>query len=102
MKVALRRQEVEILQLIGATRWFIGAPFVFEGIFYGVLGAVLGWLGGILLLLYSTPFLVEFLSGIPMLPVPLMFVLAILGGEILAGVIIGSLGSFLAARRYFK
>jgi len=102
MKVALRKQEVEILQLIGATRWFIRAPFVFEGIFYGILGVVLGWIGGVLLLLYSTPFLVEFLSGIPILPVPLMFILAVLGGEILAGTIIGSLGSLLAVKRYLE
>jgi cell division transport system permease protein len=33
MKVALRKEEVEILQLIGATNWYIRAPFIFEGIF---------------------------------------------------------------------
>jgi cell division transport system permease protein len=102
MKVALRKQEVEILQLIGATNWFIRAPFVFEGIFYGMIGAILGWGAGILLLMYSTPFLVEFLAGIPILPVPLFFILAILGGEILFGTIIGSLGSLIAVKRYLK
>jgi len=102
MKVALRKQEVEVLQLIGATNWFIRAPFIFEGIFYGKVGAVLGWGAGILLLMYSTPFLVEFLAGTPILPVPLILVLAILGGEILAGVIIGALGSLLAVKRYLK
>jgi len=102
MKVALRKQEVEVLQLIGATNWFIRAPFVFEGIFYGVVGAILGWGAGILLLMYSTPFLVDFLSGIPILPVPLIFILVILGGEILVGVIIGTLGSLLAVKKYLK
>jgi len=102
MKVALRKQEVEILQLIGATNWFIRAPFVLEGIFYGVIGAVFGWGVGILLLMYSTPFLVELLAGIPILPVPLIFVLLMLGGEILAGIIIGALGSLLAVQRYLK
>ena len=102
MKVALRKKEVEILQLIGATNWFIRAPFVFEGIFYGLVGAVLGWGAGILLLMYSTPFLVEFLAGIPILPVPLVFILAMLGGEILVGMIIGILGSLLAVKRYLK
>jgi len=102
MKVALRKKEVEILQLIGATNWFIRAPFVFEGIFYGIVGAILGWGAGILLLMYSTPFLVEFLAGIPILPVPLVFILAMLGGEILVGMIIGILGSLLAVKRYLK
>jgi len=102
MKVALRKKEVEILQLIGATNWFIRAPFVFEGIFYGIVGAILGWGAGILLLMYSTPFLVEFLAGIPILPVPLVFILAMLGGEVLVGVTIGALGSLLAVKRYLK
>jgi len=102
MKVALRKQEAEVLQLIGATNWFIRAPFIFEGIFYGVIGAILGWGAGILLLMYSTPFLVKFLAGIPILPVPVIFITAMLGGEILMGMIIGVLGSLLAIQRYLK
>lgn len=102
MKVALRRQEVEILQLIGATNWYIRMPFVFEGIFYGVVGAILGWGAAFLLLMYSTPFLVEFLSGIPILPVSLIFIFAVLGVEVLSGILIGSFGSLLAVKKYLK
>jgi cell division transport system permease protein len=102
MKVALRREEIEILQLIGATGWYIRAPFVFEGIFYGVVGAILAWGASYLLLLYSTPFLVEFLAGIPILPVPFLFMLALLGVEIFLGTLIGTLGSLVAVKRYLK
>lgn len=102
MKVALRKDEIEILQLIGATNWHIRTPFIFEGIFYGAMGAVLGWGLAFLLFLYSTPFLVEFLAGTPLLPVPLLFMFGVLGGEILVGVLIGSLGSLLAVKRYLK
>lgn len=102
MKVALRKEEVEVLRLIGATNWYIRAPFIFEGIFYGLVGAILGWGTAFLLLLYTTPFLVQFLSGIPLLPVPIVFMLIILGVELLAGIIIGSFGSFLAVKRYLK
>lgn len=102
MKITLRKEEIEILQLIGASPWYIRAPFIFEGMFYGVIGAILAWGIGYLLLLYATPFLVKFLSGIPILPVPIPFMLAILGIEILAGIVIGSLGSLLAVRRYLK
>jgi cell division protein FtsX len=52
--------------------------------------------------MYSTPFLVEFLAGIPLLPVPLLFMFAILGGEILVGIFIGNLGSLFAVKRYLK
>ena len=102
MKVALRRDEVEIMGLIGASRGFIRAPFVIEGIFYGVFGVIVAWGLSYLLLLYATPFLVDFLAGIPILPVPSLLMLALLGGELLLGVIIGTLGSFFAVRRYLK
>lgn len=102
MKVALRREEVEIMSLIGASRGFIRAPFLLEGIFYGVLGAFIAWGVSYLSLLYATPFLVEFLAGIPILPVPLLFMLTVLAGELLLGVIIGTLGSFIAVRRYLE
>lgn len=102
MKVSLRREEIEILQLIGASSWYIRAPFIFEGIFYGILGAVLAWGISYLGLLYSTPFLFDFLAGIPILPVPIFFMLGVLGAEIFVGVIIGVLGSLLAVKRYLK
>jgi len=54
------------------------------------------------LLLYATPFIIKFLVGIPVLPVPYYFMLIVLGIEMLAGLIIGSLGSFIAVRRYLK
>jgi len=100
MRVAIRRQEIEILQLIGASSWYLRAPFVLEGIFYGVTGAILAWGVTFLLLLYATPFLIEFLSGIPLLPVPPVFMLALVGIEIFLGALIGALGSLLAVRRY--
>lgn len=102
MKVALRKEEVEIMGLIGASRGFIRTPFLLEGIFYGVFGALIAWGVSYLFLLYATPFLVGFLAGIPILPVPLLFMLTLLAGEILLGVIIGILGSFIAVRRYLE
>lgn len=102
MKITMRREEIEILQLLGASSWYIRAPFVFEGMFYGIVGAFLAWGVSYLLILYVTPFLVKFLSGIPILPVPIFFMLSLLGIEILAGIVIGSLGSLLAVKRYLK
>lgn len=103
MKVVLRREEIEILQLIGASPWYIRLPFILEGIFYGMAGAIFGWGLAYLRLLYLAPNLVEFLKNMPVSPVPpVTFMLAILGGEIFLGILIGILGSLLALRRYLK
>ena len=39
MKVALKRDEIEILTLVGASPWTIRAPFILEGGVYGVIGS---------------------------------------------------------------
>lgn len=102
MKIALRKDGIEILRLIGASSWYIRAPFIFEGVFYGLVGAVLAWVATYVLILYTTPFLVSFLEGIPLLPVSPIFMLLLLGGLVLGGVVIGAFSSLLAVRRYLR
>src|SRR5438128_5862299 len=38
--VHARRDEIEIMQLVGATDWFVSWPFILEGMLVGTLGAV--------------------------------------------------------------
>jgi len=102
MKTSQRKGEIEILKLLGASSCYICFPFYLEGILYGLLGAVLSWGLSYLALLYTTPFIVDFLSGIPLLPVPFLFMLKILAGLLGLGVIVGFLGSFLAVVRFVK
>ena len=49
LSIFARRREVEIMRLVGATNWFIRWPFVLEGFFTGLIGAVLAaafvWVG---------------------------------------------------------
>lgn len=102
MKIALRREEIEILKLVGASNWYIRVPFLLEGAFYGGVGAIISWIVSYLLLLYATPFLTSFLVGIPILPVSPIFILALLGGMIFVGTGVGVGGSLLAVWRYLK
>ena len=39
LSIYARRREVEVMQLVGATNWFIRWPFVIEGIVVGMVGA---------------------------------------------------------------
>ncbi|MBU2052251.1 permease-like cell division protein FtsX [Patescibacteria group bacterium] len=102
LQIASRREEIEIMRLLGATGWFIRLPYILTGIAYGLIGSFIAWGLSYLLLLYSTPWLAGWLQDIPLLPVPVLFMLAVLGGELVFGVLIGALGGFLATRRFLK
>lgn len=102
IKISQRKEDIEIMKLIGATSWHIRWPFIYEGIFYGVAGAFIGWIFSSAVLLYATPFLSSFLKGIPIFPVPYLFFVILLGVEILIAIILGAFSSFMAVLRYLK
>ncbi|MBQ89960.1 MAG: hypothetical protein CL441_00850 [Acidimicrobiaceae bacterium] len=39
--IGARRQEIEVMKLVGATNWFIRIPFMLEGTIHGLIGAAL-------------------------------------------------------------
>lgn len=102
IKVSQKKEDIEIMRLIGATNWYIRWPFILEGIFYGFVGAFIGWAVATGALLYSVPFLSSFLKGIPIFPVPLLFFAELLLAEFILAGILGAFSSFLAVLRYLK
>ncbi len=101
-KVSQKKEEIEIMRLLSATGWYIRWPFIFEGILYGALGTLLGWFIASGALIYASPYLESFLKGIPLLPVSPLFLVGLLGTELLIAVILGVLASSLAVFRYLK
>lgn len=102
IKISKRREEIEIVRLLGATSWYVRWPFLYEGIFYGLCGAFVGWMLASVGLLYSIPFLSQFLGAIPLFPIPPLFFLLLLGVELCLAIILGSIASFIAVLRYLK
>jgi len=102
IKISQKKEDIEIMKLIGASNWYIRWPFIFEGIFYGLVGAFSGWAVAALVLWYSTPFLTYFLRGIPVFPIPITFLLLILAGELLFAIVLSFLSSFMAVLRYLR
>lgn len=102
MRISQRKEEIEILRLLGASCWYISSPIYLEGIFYGLFSAVISWGLCYLLILYLTPFLSQVLAGIPIFPVSPVFMLEILAGLSLLGGFVGFLGSLLAASRFLR
>ncbi len=101
-KVSQKRDEIEIMKLLSATNWYIRWPFMLEGIFYGAVGTLFGWLFASAGLLYATPYLQGFLKGIPLLPVSPVFLLGVLAAELLIAIGLGVIASYFAVLRYLK
>ena len=96
-----RRNEINVMRLLGATRWFIRLPYLIEGVVLGVIGALTA--GALLLPAYHV--LVERISVlVPALPLvqDQALLLQLLGGLTLLGVTVGLLGSLIASARYLR
>ncbi len=101
-KIRIRRNEIEIMKLLGATNWFIRAPFIFEGIFYAVFGALFAWIISYLILWYFSPILETSLGEIKLFPVSPILMLALFGIELLVALLIGLIASYGAVRRHLR
>jgi len=95
-----RRDELEVMSLVGATRFFISAPFLLEGLIQGLAGSLLS-----LALLYglyegflhNAGSFITFnpaASGLSFLPVEY------LSGLLLAGALLGFIGSLTSLKRF--
>ncbi len=106
MRMSTRREEIEILDLIGATKSFIRSPIILEAIIYAVVGVFVGWILSFILVLYSAPTLVSYFGEIPILPRNILGILAIfgiiLGVELVFSMVLAVSGSLLAISRVRK
>lgn len=99
LTIFARRDELEILSLVGATRAFIRLPFLIEGVIQGAVGGVAAvlFLSAIYLLRFGadTPFLPRALVDGMVFLSPLQLLLLCAGG-----VFLGLVGSLTALRRF--
>lgn len=98
-----RRREIEIMKLVGATNWYIRWPFIVEGMFIGVFGALVPFA----ILAYGYNTLYVRLHG-PAMNIPFPLVPSgILAGKLAViligiGVFIGIWGGAMSVRRFLK
>jgi cell division transport system permease protein len=111
MKIAQRKEEVEILKLVGATPWYIRIPFILEGSLYGIFGAGAAALVIIALIIYSRTYILTFLGVVPQITqylsnpasTPFLAAAGIFAlSMIILGMIFGVIGSMLSVGRYLK
>lgn len=98
-----RREEIEIMRLVGAGNWYIRGPFVVEGVLYGIVGAIIT--GAILypILLVLTPKISEFLElSLSQLSYFGLSFWTLFGLQSAAGIGLGIVSSIIVIRRYLK
>lgn len=103
MTIYTRKQEIEVMRLVGASNTYIRLPFVFEGITYGIVASIIS----MALLFLSIKFLMPMIS-LKMIPYSILLstfyadFLIMLAIQIFIGVIIGVLSGVIAIGKYLK
>ena len=96
-----KRREVAVMKLVGASNWFIQAPFVLEAVVAGLLGAVLGFgllaIGKVVLVDGSLQDLTDLLT-----PLSWGKVLIMLPLMALAGTVVSSVTAWVTLRFYLR
>lgn len=96
-----KRREVAVMKLVGASNWFIQAPFVLEAVFAGVLGAILAFtalaLGKWLLIDGSLKDLTSVLTPVPWSNV--LFTLPLMAG---IGGLVSAVTAWVTLRFYIR
>jgi cell division transport system permease protein len=102
LTISSRREEIEVMQWVGASPAFIRVPFYMEGLIQGLLGGGLAILFLFLmhqgLFLNLPPSMQAWLAKIPVLFLPLETIVWIL----LGGMVLGFFGSSVASMRVLK
>ncbi|MCR4329746.1 MAG: permease-like cell division protein FtsX [Candidatus Roizmanbacteria bacterium] len=114
-KIMRRKQEIDILRLLGASKYFVARPILKEGLFINVLASIVSiamFVGGYL---YLFPYIRTFLFGIPTLelienlPISItiwpanIYFFALLGlSTMIIGGIITTISTFIAASKYIQ
>jgi cell division transport system permease protein len=100
MAVFARRKEIGIMRLVGATNWHIRVPFLIEGIIEGLLGAAAAIVGLFIMKVWFFDDIREKVRFLPWLGT--QDVVAAIPYLLIAGVLVASVASLLAMRRFLE
>lgn len=102
LTIYARRDEIEVMSLVGATGFFIKAPFLLEGLMQGLAGSltsIILLIGIYEVFLHNAGSFLTFnivSSGLGFLP------LEYIGGVILSGAVLGFIGSLTSLKRFIN
>jgi cell division transport system permease protein len=101
LSIFSRRQEIEVMKLVGASDGFVRTPFVFEGLLQGLVGSILA---GLVVIWINYLFVEWAHNALPFVPISTEAVNApvLLLILVAVGVAIGVIGSFLSVTRFLR
>jgi cell division transport system permease protein len=95
-----RREEVEIMRLVGAEDRFIKTPFYIEGVIQGALGGIVGLVACLVLFLVVSsnvkPALSAGIFQVRFLPPKMILAM------VMASMLVGWIGSFVSLKQFFR
>ncbi|HUZ82728.1 MAG TPA: permease-like cell division protein FtsX, partial [Gaiellaceae bacterium] len=100
LSIFSRRREIEVMKLVGATNWFVRGPFMLEGVFCGLAGALLAIFFLVIGKAAVLPAIVPRLTNDPNVHswgFPLIALVVLL-----FGLGVGAFGSGITMRRFLK
>jgi cell division transport system permease protein len=99
--VYYRRQDIEVMRLVGASEWFVRWPFLLEGLLIGMLASALAL--AVLVLTYR-PFVATFQAALFFLPLSYdpAFVNTLGQDLLVTGGVLGVVGSYVSVRRFVR
>lgn len=100
--ITTRGKEIEIMRLVGAGNRQIRTPFLVQGAILGIAAAVLAMLVTFLLLPLLLPYVAQALAGLSVPSISPLLLVYLFVGEAVLGGLLGSLGSWVAVRKYLK
>jgi cell division transport system permease protein len=106
MAIFNRRDELQIMRLLGASTWFIRGPFVVESVIYGILSAVISVLIINAIFITASSSLQATSFGLLDISYSQSFFEShywlLLAMQLVLGILIGAASSVIATRRYLK
>lgn len=101
MSAASRKNETEIMRLVGASNWTIRLPFILEGVFASLIGSLLsvGVLSGIVKV-FITDWLAQNVQWMPFINQKTVWLTA--PALVIGAVLLSVIASSISLRRYLK
>ena len=96
------RDEISVMRLVGASNMYIRGPFIVEGMIYGFIASIFATILFLPISIWSTDKMISYLGGISFFDYYKEHFFFLSGTLFLTGILVGSISSFLAVRKYLR